>query len=350
MEKCTRGRTGTEKIRPKPVVPSGVAGIGGQRQISVVILVPGDPEQLERCLAAVAQHTPYDLYEVVLAAEGQDEPLADLLARVQGDVKVVREPARVGRARALNQAAAQAEGEYILFLDGRALPQPGWLEALLEAASRDRRTAVVGGRLLSPDDTVLHAGLALVEGAPFPLTPVPLHRGAAANSPQANEERDVTAVAGTCMLVRAEAFRAAGGFDEEYREGLEDVDLCLRLRARGHRIAYSPRCVLYLPDRVAEDAPPREDLSRFHKRWLGKVEPDYPYRHSEPTAGAGRPAGTPTDETGEDGRGTVSVVVVTYNSLETIAPCLESVLATLAPGDEVIVVDNASREIGRAHV
>jgi hypothetical protein len=40
------------------------------------------------------------------------------------------------------------------------------------------------------------------------------------------------------MAVRASAFRAAGGFDEGYRNGLEDVDLCLRIRVAGERIVY----------------------------------------------------------------------------------------------------------------
>lgn len=43
-------------------------------------------------------------------------------------------------------------------------------------------------------------------------------------------------------------------------------------------------------------------------------------------------------------RPVVSVVVVSYNSSSTIATCLESVLSTLGPGDEVIVVDNASQD------
>lgn len=42
--------------------------------------------------------------------------------------------------------------------------------------------------------------------------------------------------------------------------------------------------------------------------------------------------------------GRCSVVMVTYNSMPTLPRCVESVLATLAPGDELIVVDNASTD------
>ncbi|MEV4534298.1 glycosyltransferase family 2 protein [Asanoa sp. NPDC049518] len=43
-------------------------------------------------------------------------------------------------------------------------------------------------------------------------------------------------VSGFCMLVRADAFRAAGGFDERFFLYFEDVDLCVRLRAAGGRV------------------------------------------------------------------------------------------------------------------
>lgn len=42
------------------------------------------------------------------------------------------------------------------------------------------------------------------------------------------------------------------------------------------------------------------------------------------------------------GRGRCSLVVVTYNSMQTLERCLESALATMAPDDELLVIDNAS--------
>lgn len=50
-------------------------------------------------------------------------------------------------------------------------------------------------------------------------------------------------VSGFCMLVRADAFRAAGGFDERFFLYFEDVDLCARLRAAGGRIGAAGRSV-----------------------------------------------------------------------------------------------------------
>ena len=47
------------------------------------------------------------------------------------------------------------------------------------------------------------------------------------------------------MLVRREAFEAAGGFDEAFRNCLEDTDLCLRAGEAGYEVHYCPESVLY---------------------------------------------------------------------------------------------------------
>lgn len=47
-------------------------------------------------------------------------------------------------------------------------------------------------------------------------------------------------VGGMFMLVRAEAFRSIGGFDERYFLYYEDVDLCCRLRLAGHALILCP--------------------------------------------------------------------------------------------------------------
>ena len=47
-------------------------------------------------------------------------------------------------------------------------------------------------------------------------------------------------VSGACMLMRAAALRAVGGFDEQYFLYWEDADVCRRLRQRGYHIRYVP--------------------------------------------------------------------------------------------------------------
>ena len=50
--------------------------------------------------------------------------------------------------------------------------------------------------------------------------------------------REVSAVTGACLLVRKDKYFAAGGLNEFFVRHYEDVDFCLRLRARGWRNVY----------------------------------------------------------------------------------------------------------------
>jgi N-acetylglucosaminyl-diphospho-decaprenol L-rhamnosyltransferase len=47
------------------------------------------------------------------------------------------------------------------------------------------------------------------------------------------------------MMIRADAFRQVGGFDEGYWMYWEDADLCRRLADAGWRVAYEPAAVVH---------------------------------------------------------------------------------------------------------
>jgi GT2 family glycosyltransferase len=56
--------------------------------------------------------------------------------------------------------------------------------------------------------------------------------------------REVSAVTGACLMIRKALFEEVGGFNPHFFTAYQDVDLCLRLRARGLRIVYTPQTLL----------------------------------------------------------------------------------------------------------
>ena len=57
-----------------------------------------------------------------------------------------------------------------------------------------------------------------------------------ASLPHVNKQREYQAVNGACLLIGRDLFQACKGFDEGYRNGYEDVDLCLEVRAHGRKV------------------------------------------------------------------------------------------------------------------
>ena len=142
-----------------------------------------------------------------------------------------------------NIGATAATGEYLLFLnDDIEVLHPDWLEVMVGHAQRPD-VGMVGPQLLYPDGKVQHAGIFLT-----PLCGRHAFRFADGDEPGpfglALSERDILAVTGACMLMRREAFEAAGRFNETHSVVNNDVDYCLRARRAGQRVIFTPHAKL----------------------------------------------------------------------------------------------------------
>ena len=141
--------------------------------------------------------------------------------------RVLRQDNRF-KGAARNAAAAAAHGEWLLFLDDDNVLFP-------DAVSRLVRAARFSGADCVPAASIRFSG----DGDPLTDT---ASRGTPIRFLGAARAwcRFRNVVGDTCALVRREAFLAVGGFDEEYRVGLEDLSFFNRLIHAGHRVEPMP--------------------------------------------------------------------------------------------------------------
>ncbi len=301
--------------------------------VSIVIPVHGQWPYTAKCLDALRQHTGLIRHEVIVVENGVDAETETELRSMGDRVRVLTNTDNEGFAKACNRGALAARGKYLVFLNNDVEARADWLAPLVARADADPSIAVAGSKLLFPDGTIQHAGVELRYASPYPICPA--HIGYRAPGGEFEVPRDVTSVTGASMLVRSAAFKAVGGFDERYENGYEDVDLCLRLREAGYRIVYEPASVLvhHGSTTVGRFDKELENLDVLHRTWMDRLSGFDRDGYAEATPSPVDPA-----------RPGVSIVVVTYNSLETIALCLEHLRLHSGPQDEVIVVDNASED------
>ena len=278
-----------------------------------------------------------------------------------GRLRAILNPSNLGFAHACNQAAAAALGRHLLFLNNDTEVQSGWLEPLVRVLDTDPVAAAVGSKLLFPDGSLQHVGVVLVEDqvSGHGLSPYHLYYREPADLPAANQPRTYRVLTAACVLMRRSAFVQAGGFDERYWNGYEDVDLCLKLHVRGWRLVYEPQSLVI--HKESQSGPERfrresDNLSRLRQIWGQSISVDVEmradgtcaqtdsrfirdYERREPAVMPAPPAAAATP--------LVSVVVVTYNSVHTIRDCLESVLQHATVPLEIVVVDNASPDATR---
>ena len=240
---------------------------------SIIIPVWNKFELTIQCLTQLARVTKDVRFELIVVDNASTDGTSAFLAGIGGNVQIITNQSNLGFAKACNQGAKAARGPYLVFLNNDTIPTERWLEALVEEVETNPEVAVVGSKLLYPNGTVQHAGVALSR---FFETPYHLYAGAASQLPAVNKRREFNAVTGACMLVRKEAFEAVDGFYEGYINSFEDIDLCLKIRQKGGRIVYQPKSVLYhlesqTPGRKDHDL---ENIRLFRERWMNSWWPD----------------------------------------------------------------------------
>ncbi|MEZ5102653.1 MAG: glycosyltransferase [Thermoleophilia bacterium] len=228
--------------------------------VSVIVPVHGLVELTRQCLTALLETVgPRDDLEVIVVDDASPEDVAAALGPLDPRVRVVRNEANLGFARACNAGAAAARGRLLLFLNNDTVPLAGWLEPLLAAAGEDAQT-IVGARLLHQNGTVQHAGIAIGQADRLPRHP---YRGFPGDHPAVTRTRPLQAVTGACLLVARDAFERLGGFDATFVNGFEDVDLCLRLRERGGAVVYCGASALVHLEAATRGADPAREAARF---------------------------------------------------------------------------------------
>ncbi|MEM8930718.1 MAG: glycosyltransferase family 2 protein [Acidobacteriota bacterium] len=176
--------------------------------------------------------------EVLLIDNASTDDSLDRVRRDFPTVHVIDAGANLGFGAANNLGAREAIGDHLLLLNSDAWPTPGAIPTLVDTLEADPLRALVAPRLSYPD------------GRPqFHWAPTTSVLGEALQMVRNRFERHdwihrlklgVGWYTGACLLLRRDAFESIGGFDEDYFLYFEDVDLCMRLRQAGWRLADAP--------------------------------------------------------------------------------------------------------------
>jgi GT2 family glycosyltransferase len=282
-----RGETGEARVGQGGYVV--VERAAARPSVLAIIPTRDRPALLEACVAGLLDHTSgVDLKLRIVDNGSQTVEARRTLDRLAArpDVEVLRIEAPFNYSALNNAAAKGADADLLALLNDDILViEPGWLAHMAGLAQRPD-VGAVGARLHYPDGRLQHAGLVLgvgpqgIAGHEF--------RGQPADTPGPQRRllvtREASAVTAACMVVERAKFEAAGGFDESFAVAFNDVDLCLRLRAKGWRNLWTPHARLIHVESATRgsDADPvraarfQDEVARMKARW-GEALAQDPY-------------------------------------------------------------------------
>lgn len=212
---------------------------------SVIIPVFNKWELTRNCLASLREHTAEHDIEVVVVDNGSsDATVSDVLPygnHLFGKrFSAIVFPDNKNFGPACNAGAAAAAADIIFFLNNDTIMTPGWFPPLLEAVSGEAKPGAIGPLLLYEDGSVQHVGVTYGTRGPFHL-----YQHFPPDHPAVSRKRPLQSITGAALMIRAGFFRECGGFYEEYRNGFEDLDLCVQIRRRGGSVRCVPTSRIY---------------------------------------------------------------------------------------------------------
>ena len=231
----------TNLLARRPTVAPARISIGDDVDCSVVVPVFNRFELTRACLDRLVTQPTRRSREIIVVDDGSTDGTEAGLAAFGEQIRVVRQGRNTGFANACNAGARAARSGRLLFLNNDTDPRLGWLDELSDELDADPGIGIAGSKLLYPDGRVQHAGVVFCKPVARPYHPFVNLPG---NDPRVNRRRELQAVTGASFLIRRALFEEHGGFDPAYRNGFEDVDLCLKVGRAGARIVYQPRSVL----------------------------------------------------------------------------------------------------------
>ncbi len=190
-------------------------------------------------IAALAEQDYPNLKTLFLVAGDTDDDLASAIHEKLPDGFVRSVPDNPGFGVTANEVLRLVEGDngfFMLMHDDVAL-DPTAVRLLIEELYRSN-AGIVGPKLVMWDNPHIlqHVGLGVDRFGEVD----PLVEPGEADQEQHDAVRDVFALPSACMLVRADLFRALGGFDEATAFHGEDIDLCWRAHLGGARVVVVP--------------------------------------------------------------------------------------------------------------
>jgi len=187
--------------------------------------------------------------EIIVADNGSTDDTPAALPKRFPVVRYLRSENNLGFARAVNRAAREAQGRFLLLLNSDAAVKPDSLAAAVAWMEAHSDCGVAGAQLLNPDGSLQNS----IANYPTLLTELLnkslLRRLAPRRYPgkeyRATEPIEVESVVGAFLLVRRAAWEAVGGLDERYFFFLEETDFCREARRRGWRVMHLPQVAVW---------------------------------------------------------------------------------------------------------
>ena len=222
--------------------------------VSIIIPTRNGADLVRQCIESVEAST-YPAVEIILIDNQSDDPealayFAEL--NTSGRATVIEFDAPFNYSAINNAGVEASNGDIVCLLNNDIeVISTDWLDELVAQVLRPG-VGAVGAKLFYPDDTIQHAGVVLGLGGIAGHGHKRAGRGEFGYFSRLVITHEVGAATAACLVIRRSVWDEVQGLDAQHLAvAFNDIDLCLRIRAAGHRVLMSPFAELYHHESVS---------------------------------------------------------------------------------------------------
>ncbi len=199
------------------------------------------------------------------------------------NVKIINFKGEYNYSAINNYGAQNASGDILLLLNNDVEMIDGDSVKEMVAILEREQVGAVGAQLLFPDNKLQHAGVIIGFGGSAGHVFYRM-RPEFSYGNRANCVENYSAVTAACLMVKKSTYEKVGGFDENFAVTFNDVDFCLKIRALGDLIVYTPHAKFYhyesksrgIDKSDAKRLRMEQEAERLRNKWPAI------YRHGDP--------------------------------------------------------------------
>jgi GT2 family glycosyltransferase len=247
--------------------------------LSICILTRQAKALLRDCLQSIYANTHSTAFEIIVVDNDSRDGTIEMLNTEFPEVHLIVNDHNAGFTRPSNQALKVSGGQYALLLNNDTVILPDALDRLVEFADAHPEAGIVSPKVLNRDGTLqkqCRRGLATpwelfcyFSGLAAHFPNDPRFAGYLVTYIGEDETHPVSAVSGSCMLIRREVLNQIGWLDERFFAYQEDADFCFRAHQAGWQVYYYPGAqIIHYASQGGSRINPYRSIYEWHKSYF----------------------------------------------------------------------------------
>jgi len=218
-------------------------------KVAVVILNWNGKKYLEQFLPKLVEHSSLPDVDLFVADNGSTDDSVPFIQSEYPQIKLILFDKNYGFTGGYNKALEQIDAEYFVILNSDVEVTPNWLNPIINFMDENTDVAACQPKIKSfaQKEYFEYAGAAggFIDKFGYPFCRGRILDSVEKDEGQYDDIREIFWATGACMFVRANIFKSAGGFDEDFFAHMEEIDLCWRFKNLGYKVFYHPDSVVY---------------------------------------------------------------------------------------------------------